>query len=263
MRNEAVIRWSTLVITVIAIIGAFIGSGLLGGTPVQDAAGGWLSSTATPVAPAGPAFRIWTVIYLGFACYAVWQLGESGPRLDRVRWLIAASALLNALWIGAVQLGWLGASLVIITVLLAVLVSIVTRLTGEPDSGWELVFVDITIGLYLGWITVATMANLTAWLWSWGYRGAPFGENGFAILVLLTALAIALMTVIYQRRMAPALASSWALMWISVARWEGYSAVAITALIGCLLLLAVAVVWKLREPPPAADGGQPVRNQTV
>lgn len=106
MRNEALVRWSTLLITAIAIVGAFVGSGLLGGTPVQDAAGGWLSSTATPIAPAGTAFRIWSLIYLGLAGYAVWQLGESSLRLDRVRWLIALSALLNALWIGAVQ--WVG-----------------------------------------------------------------------------------------------------------------------------------------------------------
>lgn len=251
MSNEALVRWSTLIITAIAIVGAFVGSGLLGGIPVQDAAGGWLSSTATPIAPAGTAFRIWSLIYLGLACYAVWQLGESSLRLDRVRWLIALSALLNALWIGAVQLGWLAASLVIIVVLLAVLLLIMSRLTDSPDSGWELTFVDITLGLYLGWITLATLANLSAWLWSLGYRGEPLGESGYGIAMVVIALLIGMATVFAFSRLTPALASSWGLIWVCVARWAEQRTLALVALAAAVVLVVGAICWKLREPRPA------------
>jgi len=57
-----------------ALIGAFVGSGAAGGTPIQDAAGGALAADATLIAPATPAFSVWSVIYLGLIVYAVWQL---------------------------------------------------------------------------------------------------------------------------------------------------------------------------------------------
>src|SRR5699024_9254852 len=60
--------WALPIITLLgaaaALVAAFIGSGALGGTPIAEAAGGVLSADATPVAPAGSAFSIWSVIYL-------------------------------------------------------------------------------------------------------------------------------------------------------------------------------------------------------
>src|SRR5690554_5378873 len=95
-----------LLSALIAVVGAFVGSGAAGGTPIQDAAGGALSADATPIAPAGPAFAIWSVIYLGLIAYAVWQLLPRNKRDPRQRLLgypIAASLILNAAWILSVQ----------------------------------------------------------------------------------------------------------------------------------------------------------------
>ena len=50
---------------VLAIVGSFMGSGAAGGMQIENASGGALSADATPIAPGGPAFSIWTVIYLG------------------------------------------------------------------------------------------------------------------------------------------------------------------------------------------------------
>lgn len=76
-----------VVSAVVAILGSFIGSGAAGGVPIQDAAGGALSASATPIAPAVPAFSIWSIIYLGLVAYAVWQLlPDSAPLLASVRW---------------------------------------------------------------------------------------------------------------------------------------------------------------------------------
>ncbi|MBB1024382.1 tryptophan-rich sensory protein, partial [Dietzia sp. DQ12-76] len=75
----------TLLGVAAAIVAAFVGSGALGGTPVADAAGGALSADATPVAPAGSAFSIWSVIYLGLIVYALWQLSPTARRSARQR----------------------------------------------------------------------------------------------------------------------------------------------------------------------------------
>src|SRR4051794_15480245 len=87
---------------VVAIGGAAVGSGAFGGQAIQDAAGGALSATATPLAPDRPAFSIWSLIYLGLAVFAVVQAlpGRGGDvRLRAVSWWVLASMLLNALWI--------------------------------------------------------------------------------------------------------------------------------------------------------------------
>src|ERR1700712_3333628 len=110
---------------VLALIGSFIGSGAAGGTPIQDAAGGALSATATPIAPAGSAFSIWSVVYLGLLAYAVWQALPAPKTSARQRVLgywIAASLLLNAAWILSVQFDQLGLSVPVIVALLVVLI---------------------------------------------------------------------------------------------------------------------------------------------
>ena len=114
-----------LVSAIIAVVGAFIGSGAAGGTPIQNAAGGALAADATPIAPGGPAFAIWTPIYVGLLAYAVWQSlpkQRTDERQRRLGYPIAASLILNATWILSIQFGFLTASVPIIAALLAVLI---------------------------------------------------------------------------------------------------------------------------------------------
>ncbi|MCU1529421.1 MAG: hypothetical protein JWP75_3184 [Frondihabitans sp.] len=120
------LRQITVVVSaIIAIVGSFIGSGAAGGTPIQKAAGGALASDATPIAPGGPAFAIWSVIYLGLLAYAVWQFFPSqrhSPRQRTLGYPVALSLLLNAAWILSIQFGLLALSVPVIVLLLAVLV---------------------------------------------------------------------------------------------------------------------------------------------
>ena len=79
-------------------VGTLVGTGVIG-TPVEQQSGGALSDTATLVAPAGPAFSIWSVIYAGLAAYVIWQWAPvvtASPRMRRIRLLSAASLALNA-----------------------------------------------------------------------------------------------------------------------------------------------------------------------
>src|SRR5690625_7537394 len=73
----------TTVAVGVAIVLSFLGSGALGGTPINAAADGALSADATPFAPAGPAFSLWSVIYAGLVGYAVYQLLPAQPQGSR------------------------------------------------------------------------------------------------------------------------------------------------------------------------------------
>ncbi len=213
----------TVVAVAIAVAAAFIGSGALGGTPINEAAGGILSEDSTPLAPAGPAFSIWSVIYTGLVAYTVYQLLPAARRSSRqaeLRPWAALSAALNAAWIWVVQLGSVTASVGVIIVLLAVLIRIFLILRAErPAGAVEAIVTDGTFGLYLGWVCVATVANITAWGVSLGADPTFTGYEYAAGAVLAVTVGIGLGTAWAGRgRLAPALATSWGLAWIAAGR---------------------------------------------
>lgn len=241
----------------IAILGAFVGSGALGGTAINEAAGGYLGADATLLAPAGPAFGIWSIIYLGLAIYALWQVLPGARRStlqNRVRVLCAASAVLNALWIGSVQLGWLGVSVAVMLLLLLTLILIFQKLsTNEMQSGAERWIMWLTFGPYLGWVSVATLANIAAWLSSLGVSANYWWSQPAAVALLVVAALIGIASVFSSRgKISMALAMVWGIAWIGVGRSDGESAselVSVSAYVLAilLLLLALTAAWRLRD----------------
>lgn len=185
---------AVIVSLVLALIGAAVGSGAFGGTPIQRAAAGALSAEATPIAPAVPAFSIWSVIYLGLAAYAVWQAlpGKGADaRQRRLGYPIAASLLLNAAWILSVRAGLLALSVVVIAILLAVLAYAFAVCVRTRGRGWiEAVLVDGVVGLYLGWVCVATAANVAAALVAVGFAGWGIPVEVWAVVVVVLATAV-------------------------------------------------------------------------
>jgi hypothetical protein len=247
-----------LVSAILAVAGAFIGSGAAGGTPIQDAAGGALAADATPIAPGGPAFAIWTPIYAGLLAYAVWQSLPKQKAADRQRRLgypVAASLILNAAWILSIQFGFLAASVPVIAVLLAVLV-VAFRITlaSRPESLVETVVADGTIGLYLGWVCVATAANITAFLVAAGFRGFGIEPDAWSVIVVAVAGIVGVLVAIRGRgRLAPALSLSWGLAWVAVARLTGdllSTPAAIAAISAVIIVVAVTLVARVRAPRP-------------
>jgi hypothetical protein len=238
---------------VIAIVGSFIGSGAAGGTQIQDAAGGALSATSTPVAPDGPAFSIWGVIYLGLVAYAVWQFlprQAAAQRHRRLGYWIAASLLLNAAWILSVQFDLLPLSLPIIVALLLVLGwSFALCLRYRPSGRIDALVTDGTIGLYLGWVSIATAANAAAVLTAAGFDGFGWSPDAWAVIVLVVAALVGIMTAIVGHgRIAPALSLSWGLAWVAVGRLAGElhsTPAGVTAIVAAVLVLASTVALRL------------------
>ncbi|MCU1403789.1 MAG: tryptophan-rich sensory protein [Glaciihabitans sp.] len=239
---------------VAAVVGAFVGSGAAGGTPIQDAAGGALSADATPIAPAGPAFSIWSVIYIGLLAYAVWQLlpgQRADPRQRRLGYPIAASLLLNAAWILSIQFDALPLSVPVIVLLLAVLVwAFRITLATRPRTSVEAIVVDGTIGLYLGWVCVATAANIAAFLTDIGFRGFGMSVDVWAVLVIAVAGVVGVLLALDGKgRFAPTLSLCWGLAWLAIGRLTGDLVsipAAVTAIVAIVAVLAVTVLWRLR-----------------
>ncbi|GAA1219695.1 TspO/MBR family protein [Rhodoglobus aureus] len=238
-----------------ALIGAFVGSGAAGGTPIQDAAGGALDADATVVAPAGSAFGIWSIIYLGLVAYAVWQMlpKQSSTELHRrVGYWVAASLVLNAAWILSIQFNLLALSVPVIIILLAVLIQAYLITVRVPAAGAiDAIVTDGTIGLYLGWVCVATAANITAWLAAIGFTGFGISEDVWGVAIIIVAGAVGIAIAARGRtHFSPALSLSWGLAWVAVGRLSGdliSQPTAVAAIVAVVAVLASATVFAVER----------------
>jgi hypothetical protein len=237
---------AVLAATVFMLVAAVVGTGLLGGTPVQDLQDGALDADATYLAPGRQAFSIWSVIYLGLIAYAIWQAfprQRDTPRQRSLGWLVALTCVLNGVWLVTAQFLTLGLTVLAIVLLLAALGwtfhrAVVTRVAS--DGAADAILLDGVTGLHLGWVALATVANVTAWLTS---IGEPSWESaaevwGVIVLIVVTALGVAIARV-SGWRVTPGLAMGWGLSWIGVARLSDEPS---SNLIGSVALIAAATV---------------------
>lgn len=237
---------TVLVSSVLAIIAAFIGSGVIVGTPIQEAAGGYLDADSTLIAPGTGAFRIWSVIYTGMLAYAIWQALPGQRHDDRQRrlgWWVIASLVLNAVWIASVQFDLLYLSLPIIVTLLAVLCRLFVILRASaPKNRVEAVVADGAIGLYLGWVIIATAANTAAVLLAAGFEGFGLAPDMWAVIVLAVAAAIGVALALWGGgRIAPALSLSWGISWVAIARLTDEPSSTVTGIAAIVAAAAVII----------------------
>ncbi|OYO14642.1 hypothetical protein CGZ94_08705 [Enemella evansiae] len=256
--NDTTRRILVTVAMAVCLVGTAFGTGLIG-TRVEESSGGSLAADATLLAPAGPAFTIWSVIYLGLLAHVVWQWLPAQRTSDRARAtgpLIAVSMVLNAAWLGVTQVGWIWVSVLVIIALLAVLSIIGRRLARtRPTGPVETVVVDGTMGLYLGWVTIATVANIAAALAS---SGVDFG--GANPIVAVVVLAVAGLIGLAQARSlggkwGVGLALGWGLAWIAIGRLTDApqsALVGVVAALVALLVLAATALFSRRTPAVAS-----------
>lgn len=224
--RDVVRQVAVVAAALLSAVAGYLGSGAAGGRSQQEVGDGALAADATPVAPAEPAFMIWTVIYAGLLAYAVWQAlpaQRADERQRRTGWLVLCSMVLNAAWIGVVQAELLVLSLPVILALLAVLVATVGRLGARRPSGpLEAVVVDGTLGLYLGWVTVATIVNTFAVVVAGGADAESVAADVWAVIALALAGGAGAALAAWTRgRLAIGAAIVWGLAWVVVARTTG------------------------------------------
>lgn len=212
-------------------------------------------------APAGITFSIWSVIYTLLLAYTIVQFGAVRKKLglkvreeffEKVTPLYIASSVLNAVWIVCWHFEILWLTVLLMIALLVTLIKIATATTEYQKDhrlSWkEYVAVRLPFTVYFGWITVATIANITTWLVSIGFNGGPFKPGVWMVAIVFVGLAIAIMTAARNRDPAYVAVFIWAyigilLKHLSDQGFKGmYPSVIIAVTICITLLMGVFIL---------------------
>jgi hypothetical protein len=193
------------------------------------------------VTPAGYVFSIWSVIYIGLLAYCIYQLTPAGRRSDRVAHIAPAfvvSAVANIAWLGLWHYGHYLWTLAAMLVLLGALISIYRTLgDGRPAANAEQWCVDYPFSLYVGWITVATLVNLSVVLEVLDAR--PFGMSAvtWAVWMIVAAGIIGLIVGRSRRDRLYQAVVVWAAIGIAVR--ENQPELVSTAAVACAAVLTI------------------------
>jgi hypothetical protein len=171
--------------------------------------------------PAGYVFSIWGVIYMGLIAYAIFQAltaQRKNPRLQATGWWVSIGGLANIAWIFLWHYERFVETLPAMLILLATL--IITYLNLEIGrnkvSVAETWLARLPFSIYLGWITVATVANISDVLNYLHWNGFGISPEIWMAVVLAAVLAITLAMIITRRDVAYTLVILWALVGIAI-----------------------------------------------
>ena len=199
----------------------------------------------TLVTPAGYVFSIWGVIYTLLLLFVVFQALPSQrekPFLEQISVLFILSGVFNVVWLFLWHYDQIVLSVVLMFALLATLIAVYMRLGIGKTSVTlkERLFVHLPFSVYLGWITVASIANVASALVSIQWDGFGLANETWAVLVIAVAVLITLVVIATRKDVAYSLVLVWALVGIAVNQSDYRDIV--TAATASVIIIIVALV---------------------
>jgi hypothetical protein len=201
--------------------------------------------------PAGYVFSIWSLIFLGWIVFTIFQLQPSqkeNPRLRRLGYLFAFSNIFNAAWLFCWHYNQFGLSVLVMLALLGLLIASYLRLNvnRSPVGYAEYWSVDALFSIYLGWITVATVANITDWLYYVGWDGFGISAQLWAVIMLAVASLLGLAMALTRRDVGYVAVLAWAFIGIAI-KQASAPLVVTSAWAAAVFMLGLALYSLLRR----------------
>ena len=245
----------------LAIILTIVINGLANTLPINNQTTGEISDRFEVFfVPAGYVFSIWGLIYVGLIAFAIYQLlpaQREDPRLLRIGYLPAVASLANISWLLLWHYEYFVATMAAMLALLLSLILIYIRLDigRTPVSRSGLWFVNIPSSIYLGWITVATIANATSMLDFLDWGGWGISPEIWTVIMLGAGVIVAFGMAFTRGDILYLLVLVWAFAGIAVKHADN-SPVATAAWIstGLVTLLVVVSLIKNRNIYQVATG---------
>ncbi len=214
--------------------------------------------------PAGYVFSIWGLIYVALIAFGIYQAAPSqrqNQRLDRISYWFLLSCLANIAWLFSWHYEQFLLSLIMMLFLLLSLVVIYLRLDiGRARvSTAETWFVNVPFSLYLGWITVATIANVTSLLYFYGWDGWGISPEVWTVIMLAAAGLISALMSLTRNDVVFSLVIVWAVTGIAV-KHSDIPTVANAAWLTAIFVLVMMVVGVLLSRRRVSQAGSGNRN---
>lgn len=261
MSNNARIGFLQL-LNIAAFVAMVVVNGLADFVPINGQTTGAISNQYPNLfTPASITFSIWAVIYSLLLLFCFYQgstlfeiekrrLDKKEKVVDRIGILFILSCLLNIAWIFAWHYHVLWLSVLIMLGLLTVLAKIFLRIhAGALYNGKAKWFVYVPFSIYLGWISIATIANITAWLVGIGWDGFDIPAWIWTVIMIITGTALGAVVLIKKNNIYFALVIIWAFIGIIIkqnALFDGINNISITA-IAAIVLLLILIAWNKKH----------------
>ena len=195
--------------------------------------------------PAGYVFAIWGIIYallLVFSIYQVLPKQQNAPFIEKISIFYILCSVANIIWIVLWVNNYILFSTILMFLLLASLIVIYRRVDsiGTQMSLRENLAVLLPFSIYLGWITVASIANVAVTLVSLNWNGWGLSEISWTILMIGVAIAVTLIMILRKRDIGFSLVLIWALLGILVKQSDVQNIVLTTG--SGIGLIAIALI---------------------
>lgn len=190
--------------------------------------------------------------------YTLYQLGffrnknnhRRDALLNEIGVCFSISSMANVFWILAWHYDFIGLSVILMLVILISLILINRILKEEELNSREKLFIRVPFSVYFGWITVATIANITTWLVSINWNGFGISEVVWTVIILLVGVTIGILTLLSNKDISYGLVIIWAYVGILVKHISKngiggqYPAIILTVAI-CIALCIASIVYSL------------------
>lgn len=244
-KDSSLMIWSNIVaFAVMVFVNALAGgTKLIGGVNTAQVS----NANPTLITPPGYVFAIWGIIYILLGIFVVFQALSSQKGKDyqkKIGWMFVLSCVCNILWIFLWQNQLIAISVVVIFLFLATLIVLYRRIGVGMNkiSLGEKLAVHVPFSIYLGWLTIASIANVSVALVSIGWNGFGISPVSWSILILIIATLIGLLVVVRRRDIAYGLVFVWAFTGIAIKQGANPTVSLLTGASAILILMALIAV---------------------
>ena len=219
----------------------------------------------TLLTPAGYAFSIWGLIFLALTIYAVWQLLPAQRRIslpDALAKPLTLASIATGAWVVLFANELILPSVGVMLLILGCLIVAYGRARRRIFADAAPALAGVPLSLYLGWISVASVINITIGLRQLGWQTAEGASITLTLGLIFVVVALGLIMSRVFRDMVFPLVVAWALVAVWVVRLREVPELGWAALIGAAVVAIAGVVlsrlggrktpWQLRDEAAAA-----------
>ena len=188
------------ILATITYLAVLLTNYLANALPINNVTTGQVSNNyANLFAPASITFSIWAIIYLFLGAYILYQFQIFGKKtkektIQKIGSYFIITSIANILWILTWHYDYILISVILMLTILISLIKIANTLRKEKLNKKEYVLIKLPFSIYFGWITIATIANITTYLVSINWNGFGITETIWTIIILIIGTIIGILT---------------------------------------------------------------------